>query len=108
MARWAIAPEAVIGHSDMAPERKRDPGPRFDWRRLALGGLSVWPAMAAEAPLVASLRRFGYAEARPEIMLAAFRLRFRPGAEGPEDATDRRLAADLARRFPVDEARTEA
>ena len=43
MARWAIPPAGVIAHSDMAPERKSDPGPKFDWRRLARGGRAVWP-----------------------------------------------------------------
>nr|MCU0803448.1 N-acetylmuramoyl-L-alanine amidase [Paracoccaceae bacterium] len=43
MRRWGIGPAGVIGHSDMAPDRKSDPGPRFDWRRLALKGLAVWP-----------------------------------------------------------------
>ncbi|KKM93019.1 hypothetical protein LCGC14_1212640 [marine sediment metagenome] len=42
MTRWAIPPKRVIGHSDCAPGRKIDPGPRFDWRRLALGGRAVW------------------------------------------------------------------
>lgn len=103
-ARWHIPPERVIGHSDMAPGRKRDPGPRFDWRRLALQGLSVWPGQGEEpeAPLRLSLAAFGYPDAAPDALLAAFRLRFRPRADGPEDGSDRALAADLARRFPVD------
>lgn len=101
MSRWSIPPEGVIGHSDMAPGRKCDPGPRFDWRRLALGGLSVWPVPGEDAPLLPSLRRIGYPPAPPATLLAAFRLRFRPWAEGPETAEDRRLAADLARRFPA-------
>ena len=103
MARWQIPPERVIGHSDMAPGRKQDPGPRFDWRRLALSGLSVWPESGAgEAPLAASLTRIGYPDSAPDTRLAAFRLRFRPHATGPEDAVDRALAAGLAFRFPVD------
>ncbi len=44
LGRHRIPPERVIGHSDMAPARKADPGRRFDWRRLALQRLSVWPA----------------------------------------------------------------
>lgn len=100
MARWDIAPAGVIGHSDLAPGRKTDPGPRFDWQRLARQGLAIWPAIAAgnadsaEAPLADSLTRIGY----PEVpaRLAAFRLRFRPWASGPEDAADRRIAFALA------------
>lgn len=104
--RWPIPPERVIGHSDMAPGRKQDPGPRFDWRRVALAGQAVWPEPGGDpgAPLASSLTRIGYPEADPQTRLAAFRLRFRPWASGPEDATDRALAADLARRFPVDGA----
>lgn len=95
MTRWGIAPAGVIGHSDMAPGRKTDPGPRFDWCRLARQGLAIWPAGDAdEAPLKASLTRIGYPD-DPD-RLAAFRLRFRPWADGPEDATDRRIASALA------------
>jgi N-acetylmuramoyl-L-alanine amidase len=43
------------------------------------------------------LRAFGYPEAAPEALLAAFRLRFRPWARGPLDDTDRALAAGLRR-----------
>ena len=31
-----LSPEAIVGHLEVAPERKTDPGPRFDWRRLLL------------------------------------------------------------------------
>lgn len=107
LARWGIPPEGVIGHSDMAPLRKSDPGPRFDWRRLALGGLSVWPEAGAGAAVDpcafrADLARFGYDPVlQQDTALAAFRLRFRPHVRGPLDGTDCAMAADLARRFPA-------
>ena len=102
LARWSIPPQGVIGHSDMAPDRKGDPGPRFDGRRLALAGLSVWPVPRAPGDFRADLRRFGYPDLPEAVLLHAFRLRFRPWARGPQDATDAALAADLAARFGVD------
>jgi N-acetylmuramoyl-L-alanine amidase len=100
LTRWSIAPHRVIGHSDMAPQRKSDPGRHFDWQRLARQGLSVWPGLGdPTAPLATSLTRFGYPDAPADIRLAAFRLRFRPWATGPEDATDRALAQHLAQEF---------
>ncbi len=110
--RWAIRPERVIGHADMAPGRKIDPGLRFDWLRLARSGLSIWPSSVAGAPssdFDALARRFGYtAEVDDDTRLAAFRLRFRPRVTGPVDDTDRAMIADLAQRFPVDAQGTTA
>ena len=115
-ARWDIPTERVIGHSDMAPARKSDPGPRFDWARLARAGLAVWPDVGASAgegdmqAFLAAAGAFGYpveGEA-PEAVLTAFRMRFRPWAEGPLDPVDVAMARDLADRFPVDRRSTRA
>lgn len=106
MERWDIRPERVIGHSDMAPLRKGDPGRRFDWRRLARERLSIWPE-AARAPgdFVQDAQVFGYAltdDVGQDAIHDAFRQRFRPWADGPLCDVDRALMADLAARFPVD------
>lgn len=114
MARWKIAPERVIAHSDMAPARKCDPGPRFDWRRLARQGLSVWPETTVDGSPVQfsqDAAQFGYCTvggATSRDILRAFRLRFRPGASGPMAGIDCAMMADLAARFPVDRAAPSA
>jgi N-acetylmuramoyl-L-alanine amidase len=51
--RHEIRPERILGHSDIAPLRKWDPGPRFPWKRLADEGLIPWP----DAARVAERRR---------------------------------------------------
>ncbi len=109
MGCWSIPPERVIGHSDMAPARKFDPGQRFDWRRLALNGLSVWPmgSTTQDAEIgqfSEAAKAFGYCDTiKFDALLSAFRQRFRPWADGPLDATDMSLISDLAKRFPVDQ-----
>lgn len=114
LARWQIPPEGVIGHSDMAPGRKIDPGPRFDWQRLARQGLSVWPEIAGEeAPtderaFTKAARRFGYPEMAHDLLLSTIRLRFRPRHDGPLDGRDMAIIADLAHRFAVDRPAPEA
>lgn len=43
LSRHPIPPHNVIAHSDVAPDRKEDPGERFDWRWLARNGVGLWP-----------------------------------------------------------------
>ncbi len=109
MARHAIPPEGVIAHSDFAPMRKADPGPRFDWRRLALQGLSVWPDPVLDAPtpdpdaFLTAAAAFGYPVGEGLLpILTAFRLRFRPHANGPLAPADLAMMQNLATRYPID------
>ncbi|MGR3714903.1 MAG: N-acetylmuramoyl-L-alanine amidase [Shimia sp.] len=103
MARWNIAASSVIGHSDMAPGRKFDPGPRFDWRRLAFQNLALWPdAEPAEGlgtDWATAATQLGYDTTQKEA-LSAFRMRFRPYATGPLDREDARIAAHLTATLP--------
>ena len=114
--RWNIPAEGVIGHSDFAYGRKSDPGPRFDWRRLARRGLAVWPECRGRLPrpdpaaFAAAVRRIGF-PAPPEVgeppesdhLLAAFRMRFAPWRSGPLIGDDMAAAMDLAARFGTSE-----
>ncbi|WP_246071169.1 N-acetylmuramoyl-L-alanine amidase [Paracoccus haeundaensis] len=96
MARWSIPPAAVIAHSDLAPGRKIDPGPRFDWEGLARDGLALFarPDPADPTPaLDHSLTALGYPD--HPARLDAFRLRHRPWASGRATPADRRTAARL-------------
>ncbi|APZ51689.1 N-acetylmuramoyl-L-alanine amidase [Salipiger abyssi] len=104
LARWNIPPERVIGHSDLALGRKIDPGPRFDWARLARRGLAIHPSPATPGDFHAEARRAGYVfdDTQHATLLAAFRDRFRPGARGPLCDADRALMAGLAARWPAD------
>ncbi|MFT8246258.1 N-acetylmuramoyl-L-alanine amidase [Roseomonas sp. BN140053] len=43
IGRWPIPARNVVGHSDVAPDRKRDPGELFDWEGLAAAGVGLWP-----------------------------------------------------------------
>ncbi len=69
VSRHAIDPGRVLGHSDVAPARKSDPGELFDWRGLALAGIGWWPdpdpvprdwRPLPRAGVRAALRRIGY------------------------------------------------
>ena len=43
LSRHPIPARNVVAHSDVAPDRKEDPGERFDWRSLAENGVGLWP-----------------------------------------------------------------
>ena len=84
LARHDIARERVIGHSDVAPARKEDPGELFPWARLAAEGIGLWPGKAElDCSIEEGLRRFGYgirpdAEVSLEQAVTAFQRHFRP------------------------------
>jgi len=65
LARHPIPAGCVVGHSDVAPARKTDPGELFPWRRLAAEGIGVWPDRRAKTAsddlnFAAGLARYGY------------------------------------------------
>lgn len=101
--RHGLEPKDVIGHSDMAPDRKVDPGRRFGWKRLADKGLSIWPEASLPGDFMRNAAAFGYPVQHGEsAVLDAFRMRFRPDATGPLGPADQALMAGLARHYPAD------
>jgi N-acetylmuramoyl-L-alanine amidase len=92
LARHPIPPDRILGHSDIAPDRKADPGELFDWARLAAAGVGIWPPPAGErgrgrgigvverAAALADLAAIGYGvdPDNDAVALAAFQRRFRP------------------------------
>ena len=111
LKRHTIPPRAVLGHSDVAPQRKQDPGELFDWPRLARAGIGLWPDFSAEAPVPATtleiqegLRAIGYdcplsdaLDEPTQAVVAAFQRHFRPArCDGTPDAETAALIAALA------------
>ena len=56
LARQAIPARNVVAHSDVAPDRKEDPGERFDWRGLAQNGVGLWPHDAVDLGITGPVR----------------------------------------------------
>ena len=100
--RHEIPATRVIGHSDIAPDRKRDPGELFDWRGLAAAGLAIWPDRAKDpiAPLdvTKTLADIGYDPRVPTAdAIRAFQRRFVPHAvSGKADLATRGIIAAVA------------
>jgi N-acetylmuramoyl-L-alanine amidase len=96
--RPEITIDGVIGHSDMAPARKFDPGPQFPWKRLADAGLAVWPENAVDTVpdwdvFKSAAKTFGYRPPTDDAqgwnaVLFAFRTRFLSEQVGELSAKD--------------------
>src|SRR6185503_15026742 len=118
LSRNAIPPHRVLAHSDIAPGRKRDPGERFDWARLARAGIGLWVEPAPlgndqalgpgdEGESVAELQRalleYGYGVEVTstygtglEKVVEAFQRHFRPArVDGRADLSTRDTLARL-------------
>ena len=122
-ARWRIPAERVLGHSDVAPERKEDPGEVFPWVRLAAAGVGhhVPPVPVRDGrffargdsgqpveALQAMLGLYGYDQpvtgvfdARTQAVVAAFQRHFRPDrVDGVADASTITTLRDLIAALP--------
>jgi len=122
VVRYQLAPTRLLGHSDIAPGRKVDPGPRFPWQQLhEQYGLGAWPdekrvsellATPGPMPSIAELQTMlirygygltatGYLDAETHHVLTAFQLHFRPARyDGiPDQETVARLQA-LLEKYP--------
>jgi len=97
LSRHAIPARNVVGHSDIAPDRKQDPGELFDWRRLADAGVGIWPQPkpAPGEALMGLLQEIGYDPAA-DRSVAAFQRHFRPDrVDNRPDGETASLAAGL-------------
>ena len=120
VARHRIRPDRILGHSDVQPLSKQDPGPAFPWKQLWAAGLIPWPDEA----LAESLRPF-YEQGLPDAawfqqklaqhgfgltqsglwdtetrkVLAAFQMKYRPARyDGEADAETAALLDVITRR----------
>ena len=79
LVRHPIPSARVLGHSDVAPARKDDPGELLPWMRLAKAGIGLWPEKRDSDLGPDALARFGYDPAAPQAkVIAAFQRHFRP------------------------------
>ncbi len=115
--RHQIRPDRVLGHSDIAPQRKIDPGPLFPWKRLAEEGLVRWPKDEAVQEALAlygssvppvswfqqALAKHGFVVAQhgeldepTRRVVAAFQMKYRPSKyDGQPDAETAALLTAL-------------
>lgn len=101
LSRHDIPARNVVGHSDVAPTRKSDPGEYFNWQVLASQGIGLWPQAAdhleMDRPALAeALTQIGYDVSDFPAALKAFQRHFRPSrVTGRVDAETARLIIGL-------------
>ncbi|MFC3714191.1 N-acetylmuramoyl-L-alanine amidase [Sphingoaurantiacus capsulatus] len=100
--RHGVKPAMVVGHSDIAPARKQDPGELFDWPLLAKHGLAYGPVKPIADPhwtdggTLQALNRFGYDVTDGPAAVRAFQRRFRPATiDGVIDGETRAILLSL-------------
>lgn len=122
VARYQIEPRNVVAHSDIAPQRKDDPGPLFPWQQMAERGIGAWPDAARvshflagrnpqqpvdQAHLLNLLKQYGYTVTEnmtPEQahrVISAFQMHFRQSDyRGNADAQSEAIVLALLQQFP--------
>ncbi|HBO21373.1 N-acetylmuramoyl-L-alanine amidase [Providencia sp.] len=123
MRRYNIPPENILGHSDVAPRRKQDPGRAFPWQRLSQQGIGAWPDPKTVTKYLAgrnvneptnilqlqkALKFYGYSgipltgklDRETQSTLRAFQLHFRPrDIDGRADAETEAIVFALIEKY---------
>jgi N-acetylmuramoyl-L-alanine amidase len=97
--RQAVPPDRILGHSDVAPARKRDPGEKFPWDRLAAAGVGLW---VPPQPIVDGLPALKSGDSAPEVRDFQVRLAaygYRIDATGRYDANMTDVVTAFQRHF---------
>lgn len=122
IAHYQIEPRNVVAHSDIAPQRKDDPGPLFPWQQMAERGIGAWPDAARvshflagrnpqqpvdQAHLLTLLKQYGYTvtenmtPAQARRVISAFQMHFRQSDyRGNADAQSEAIVLALLQQFP--------
>ena len=107
---YKIPPKNVLGHSDIAPSRKLDPGKWFEWKKLSIGGVALFPEVIAPMEcdkkiFLSQAKRAGFnPNTKFEHILETFRNRCRPSFIGEFDGYDCALMRKFADAFDVDDS----